>query len=388
MSAFQAVFGKELLDAIRDNRSLMAAMIMPIVGPGLFALMFTLLADKISEEKPAELPVAGRASAPELVGFLERNGIEINEPPDDPDQAVKDGDVDAVLLIPDTFAEEFEEGKPAKLELLYDASNDDANSTVDRVRRLLGAYGQQVGALRLLARGVTPDLVRAIHVEEVDLATPKRLAARILAMIPMFVFLAAFMGGMNVAVDATAGERERKSLEPLLLNPASRMSIVLGKWAVTAIFNIAVAALTLVMFRIALGYVPLHELGITAGLGAKTLISMLAIVIPLALFSAALLMVISTFARTFKEAQTYLSVVVFVPMIPSFILMINPMKTELWMMLVPTFGQNMLVVDLMRGEPIAPMFLVVASLASLAAAIATLLAAAHLFKKEQIIFGR
>ncbi len=387
LSVFRAVFSKELIDSLRDRRSIMGAMILPIVGPLMFATMFTFLAEKHDRDKPAELAVIGGELAPSLIGFLEENDVEIKEPPGDPDTAVRDGDVDAVLVISEGFADDFRAGRRARVELILDSSNEDAEVTQRRIRTLLRGYASKVGNLRLLARGVAPDLAAVLDIERVDLATPKRRAAQLLGMIPMFAFLAAFMGGMNVAIDTTAGERERRSLEPLLINPAPRLGLVLGKWAVTALYNIAVAALTLVMFYLVIQRVPLHQLGLTVDYGLLQAGKILLLVVPLALFSAALLMVVSIFAKSFKEAQTYLSAMVFVPMLPSFVLMINPMKAALWMMCIPTFGQNLLVTELMRGEPISPLHVAVASVVSLVCGLIGVAVAARLFQRERIIFG-
>jgi sodium transport system permease protein len=387
-SALFAVFAKELTDSLRDRRSLAGALILPVMGPLMFGLMFTLLAEKHSKEKPVELPVVGREHAPELIRFLVEREVTIQEPPDAPDAAVRAGDVHAVLVIPEDFPERFRSGRPATLELVMDGSNDDANTAVRRVRGALDEYGRRVGALRLLARGVSPSLVSPLVVDNVDLATAERSAARVLGMIPMFALIAAFMGGMNVAIDATAGERERKSLEPLLINPASRMDIVCGKWLTALVHALVVLSLTLLLFMLAFRYVPLDQIGVSVEFGVRQVLAMFAIMVPVAPFSAALLMSVSVFARTFKEAQTYLSMMVFLPMLPGFFLMVNPTTPETWMMVVPTLAQNVLATELLRGEVIGTADFAISALSALLAGAMTLAITAKLFGRERIIFGR
>jgi len=386
--AFAAVFWKELVDSLRDRRSLAGALILPIVGPLMFALTFSLVLEKFDREKPVELPVAGRERAPSLMAFLEQRGVILKAPPEDADAAVRNGTVSCVLIVPEDYPEHFREGRPARLELVVDESNEDGSNSRHRVRGLLEQYSRSVGALRLLARGVSPSLASPLDIDQVDLATPRRRAAQLLGMVPMFALLAAFMGGMNVAIDATAGERERGSLEPLLINPAPRLAVAAGKWLVVVLHGIVILGLTLAIFRLAVAYVPLEQTGITVELGARQLLAIFGVALPIAPFAAALLMAVSIFSRSYKEAQTYLSIMVFVPMLPGFFLMVNPRSAETWMMWIPTFAQNVLAVDLLRGEAVAGLHLAIASAVTLATGVAILALVSRLLGRERIVFGR
>ena len=388
MNVFRAVFAKEMIDSLRDRRSIMGALVMPIIGPLMFAMMFSLLAKKHDSEKPLELAISGGEHAPALVLFLEQHEVILNDAPDDFEEQVREGDLGVVLVIDEEFGTAFSAGRPAPLRLFLDESNEDTSTPIRRIRGKLREYSQSIGALRLLARGVTPSLIAPLKLEEIDLSTPQKLGARLLGMIPMFAFLAAFMGGMNVAIDATAGERERGSLEPLLINPAPRLGIVLGKWLATSLFNLAVALLTLLSFTIAIRFVPFETLVGPVEYGLPQIVAIFLLVIPVALFSAALLMTVSLFAHSFKEAQTYLSVLIFIPMLPGMVLMVGSLKTKAWMMLIPTFGHNILVTDVIRGEPLNALHIAIASAACLAAAGALLALAARLFQHEKIVFGR
>lgn len=388
IAAARTVFAKELVDSLRDRRSVLGALLMPLFGPLMFALMVNFAAEQHDEDKPVSLPVVGAELAPSLIAFLEEHEIEIAPPPEDPDAAVRAGDAEAVLVIDERFAGDFRAARPARVELVFDASNDEGRVARRRTLGLLEAYSRQIGNLRLLARGVAPDVATALRIERVDLATPKRRAAQLLGMLPMFTLLVAFIGGMNVAIDTTAGERERRSLEPLLINPASRLGLVIGKWGVTVLFNLAATALTLLIFYVVLARLPLDRLGISIDFGGPQILQILLLAAPVALFSAAVLMLVSIFAKSFKEAQTYLSLMVFVPMVPSMMLMMNPMKPTLWAMCLPTFGQNLLVNELMRGEPLVASHVVVAAAASLLLTLFGVVLAARLFQRERIIFGR
>jgi sodium transport system permease protein len=241
--------------------------------------------------------------------------------------------------------------------------------------------------MRLLARGVDPKLARPVGIEDVDTATPQRHAANILNMVPMFVMLAIFVGGMFVATDSTAGERERKSLEPLLLNPVSRDALTLGKWLATTIFSSIGLVITLVGSVVALSRVPVGEIGLTLTFDTAQGVAVFAALLPLSFAAAGIQMLVASFARSFREAQTYLSVLTLLPTLPAVFLMLNPMKSEAWMAGVPVLGQQALLIDVLRGEPTPAWMFALAGGVALGLGLACVWATARLFEREKIIFG-
>jgi sodium transport system permease protein len=382
-----AVFRKEMLDSLRDRRSVLSALLFPLFGPLVVALMFTFIARTQGAEKPLELAMMGRENAPNLVAHLEAGGAKLEVPSGDVQAAVRDGDHHVVLVIPPEFGTELRAGRPAPLELVIDSSRNEARSSIERTRRLLEAYSRKTGALRLLARGVHPEVARPLSIEEVDLATPQKVAANFLNMIPMFILLAAFIGGMYVATDTTAGERERGSFEPLLINPVPRRALAAGKWLATVVFSAVSVVLTLFCTVIALGFVPLEDLGIALTLGWAESAGLLVATLPMALLAAGIQMVIAMFARSFREAQTYLSLLMFVPMVPAVFVSVSPIKSALWMMPVPVLGQQVLLMDMIRGEHVDPLGFVLAALSSVVLAVVFVEMTARLFRRERIIFG-
>jgi sodium transport system permease protein len=388
MRELKAVIRKELRDALRDRRSLLSALLFPLLGPLLIVVMFSYIADTQSQERPLKLAVIGQDNAPTLIRYLEGQGVEIEDPPADPLAAVRDGELDVVLEIPAQFGEEFRAARPAKVRLILDDSSNASKTSIKRTRRLLLGYGQQVGGMRLHARGVDPSLANAIAIDDVDLATPKKEAANLLGMLPMFVLLAGFIGGMYVATDVTAGERERGSLEPLLCIPVSRRALVVGKWLAATAFAAVSIVLTLALTLIAMTFVDLDELGIVLDLGPVEIAGVLAATIPIALLAAAAQLLLATFARTFKEAQTYLSLMMLIPMIPGVVMSIKPIHSALWMMPIPLLGQQVLLMDVLRGEPTSVLDFTLAGLSAVALAVVCLLINARLFEREKIIFGR
>ncbi len=382
------VFLKELIDGLRDRRSVLSLLLFPLAGPLAISAILARAADKIGSDVHVELPVVGREAAPQLMEFLERNGIDILEAPGDPLGAVRDGDANAVLVIPPDYAARFTAGRPVRLELIVDHSRNEGTAGTERLRFLLEHYAGNVGAMRLVARGVSPELASPIIVQDVDVSTPRGRAALFLNFIPMFVLIASFIGGMYTATDATAGERERGSLEPLLITPALRSRIVIGKWLAAVVFSMVTVVFTLVCTIASLGFVPAEQLGISLSLGTADAIGVLVAVLPLSLFVPASQLLVASFARTFKEAQTYLSLMIFVPMLPAVFSTISPAEGAPWMMAVPVLGQQMLLLDLIEGNPIAPAsWWICGAVAALAGLICVQITA-MLFQRERIIFGR
>lgn len=347
------VFLKESLDNLRDRRAVMSSLLMgPILGPAIFAVamtaVLTITAGQL--EKPLEMPVIGSEHAPNLVAWLEQRDVVILDVPDDPEQAVRDGDHHVVLIIPPSYDEQFRAGTPASVRMMVDRSNRKAQANINRARGLLNAYGETIGRLRLIARGVSPAVVNAVAIETDDLASPEARASLILGMLPYLIVISMLMGGFYLAIDTTAGERERGSLEALLTTPLTREALLGGKLAATFAFSVLALMLALVAFYLVIPLVPLDRVGMIINFTPWMAVQIFLVNLPFALFGAALLTVVAAFTRSFKEAQTWLSVVLFVPMIPTFVILILPFQSANWMMVVPSLSQGALVNQVIRGE--------------------------------------
>lgn len=387
-SALWVVFLKELVDGFRDRRSLLSTLLFPLLGPLLIGFAFTTVAEREKKVEEVELPVAGAEQAPALISFMEREGVRIVDAPEDPVTAVRDGTVEAVLVIPERFGEAFDAMRPAPVELIYDGTRDESRPTVRRVRGLVEGWSGMTGSLRLIGRGVDPQLANAIALEEVEVASDQQRAAKLLDFLPMFIIMAAFIGSMQIAVDATAGERERSSLEPLLVNPVPRSAIVLGKWGAAVVFAAGAVALTLAGSIAAMSYAPLEELGIHLSFEPAVVLGVLAATLPLGLMAAGLQVLVATFARSFKEAQSYLSLLMLFPIIPSFVASLWELGDAPWMIPVPALGQQVLLGRVLGGETVSFGAFAVAGVSALAVGLVCVFVTARLFRRESIIFGR
>ncbi len=386
--AMAVVLGKELVDGLRDRRSIFSALLYPLVGPLLIGLMFAVIADQQRETDAFELPVAGAQYAEPLVDHLRAQGIAVVAAPDEPERAVAEGEVAMVLVIPRDFGERFERLEPAPVQLVVDRSRNDTRADVRRVEGHVRRWSGEIGGLRLVARGVSPEVASPVALEEVDVATPEEFSANVLNFIPMFIVLAAFIGGMQVAIDTTAGERERRSLEPLLTTPVPRLAAVLGKWMAACIFGAVGVLLTVVCCVLVVARLPLEELGLALAVGAPEGLGLAAAALPVVPFAVGLQMLLGTFARSYKEAQTYMSLLVLVPMIPGMVLSLYPVDGVDWMKLIPSFGQQLVMVDVL-GQNTAGLWAwwLAGTVLTLGAGLAFAVVTSRLFTREKIVFG-
>ena len=381
------VFRKELLDALRDRRSLMSALLFPMFAPLMINLLFGTIAARERSADDLVFPVQGAELAPGLVQWIERANHEVVKADGDLFAQVRDGDLELAVLIDPDYAEDFADGTPATVSLIIDGSKNDLSPLVRRARTVLSTYGAQTSALRLIARGVSSAVRTPLRIEELDIATSQQRSANFLSFIPLFIIMAAFVSGMNVAIDTTAGERERGSLEPLLITPVPRSAIVVGKWLVTVAFAsvgiVLVLAGTLFMLR----RMPLEDLGVRLDVGGLEVVAILAGVVPLAFLASGVQLLVSTFARSFKEAQTYVSLLIFMPMIPGMAATVGALPNESWMVVVPSLGQQMLLTQVLGGEDPGLALFLAAGVASLVLGLLCVAVTARLFQHERIVFG-
>ncbi len=382
------VMRKEVVDNLRDRRSVSSALFYPLLGPMVIVVMLMVIGRSTIEkaEKPLKLPIAGAEHAEILTDFLKQRGVELHKPPADPVAAVKIGEVDLVLEVPEGWSEAFAAGRPATVRLIVDESRQSAAVSVGRARNLLYAFGDIYGNLRLVARGIDPVIMRPLALETVNVATEQSRAAMLLGMAPFFILMSIFIGGMYLAIDATAGERERGSLEPLLVTPVPRSALVLGKYAAVLLFTVVSLVETLIAFGVALNAVPFEAfLGIRVGASYAALTGIFLISMPIVFFAAGLQMIIATFTRSFKEAQTYLSILPLVPALPGMFLAFVPVKPQVWHMLIPTYGQQLLINQLFRGEDVVLGLAVTSAVATLAWSAALVLIAISLYRRESVV---
>ncbi len=389
MRTFLTVFRKEIVDNLRDRRSLASALVMgPIFGPLLFAFVINLSIERSLDDAEAimKLPVVGQEYAPNLVRFLESRNIDIVAgPAGSAADAVKAGLHDVVLVIPEGFGEQLRDTIPATVKLYSDTANSQGRKEVRRADSALASYNQQLAALRLSARGVNALLLRPINVDDIDVSTPSGRSAMLLGMMSYFLIFALLMGGMSLAIDTTAGERERGSLEPLLSLPVTRTQLILGKIAAACLFMSFSLLLSLLSFYIALKFMPLEQLGMTPNFDLRTVIAAFLLLAPFILVGASLMTLVASFTKSYKEAQTWLSVVLVAPTLPILIVSILTLRPQLELMFVPSLSQHLLLVDMIKNEPLNSGHVAISVLSTLAVGALLTWVCARLYRREGLL---
>jgi sodium transport system permease protein len=389
LSLLFVVARKELTDASRDRRSLYVLLFSALFGPLLIAFMLNQIAGQEKAANEIKVPVVGRQYAPILVNWLEQQpGVEIVAGPADAESAVRDRKAEFVLVIDKEFGEKFRESRPAPVQMISDSTRQTIRSKVRRLRALLGRFSNETGAMRLIARGVSPSIASALKVDDVEVSNARQRAATVFNIIPMFLILAAFTTSMQIATDSTAGERERGSLEPLLLNPVPRWQLVAGKWLAAAAAAFGGMLVTLLVTAAVLSKLPLEDLGVRFHLAGGDLLLVIAAVAPIALVAPALQLYLACFAKSFKEAQSYMGFLVFLVTVPGVLSSFYPITNRPWLHPIPIIGQFAMSMDILGGKPPSQWALILAALTCSLLAAVFLALATRLLSAEKIIFGR
>jgi sodium transport system permease protein len=346
------VFRKEWTDALRDRRTLLVVLFSSVLmGPLVLWGLSHLVSTFETRAESRELWSSNLQQAPTLRNYLERQTLTLREAPADYEAQLKSGRLaHPVLVVPSDFENKLREGELPSLEVVSDSANKAAAAGVNRVMRLLLGFNQERATLTLALRGVAPDVLRSVQVQERDLANSQSRALQITAMLPFFVLMAVLYGALNAALDTTAGERERGSLEPLLTNPMRRSCIVLGKWGAVAALSTLVAALSCFSFIPAQWLIQSDSLQALFQYGWEEAAWFLLILLPLvALFSAAL-MAVAMRCKSVKEAQVNASLVVMLAQLLPLVSVFNQEGEAPWHLWVPALAQSTLMTRVLKGQ--------------------------------------
>jgi sodium transport system permease protein len=384
-----AIARKEILDSARDRRTLLVSLLTAVsAGPIFLILIFNLIASQADRARELKLPAIGISSAPGLQAFLVRNQVTLSEPPADYEAKIRAGEIDVVLVVDEDFAKDVAEGRQGRVRLVSDRSRDRAQPSIRQAESLLRTYNRLWGGQRLLLRGISPVVGDPLAVEDFDLATPQQSGAIVLFLVAFYALLASVMGGMAVALDTTAGERERQSLEPLLMTPARPNELAAGKWIAVSLFNFVVVAVTLCGFYLTLAYAPLPPVGIPFLFSPREFGRFLAVLLPVVLMIPAILLYVGTRGRTYKEAQANVSVLMFVVSLVPAVQLFLQQREPPWLVLVPVSGQYTLLRQALRGEAIDVAQLALSYVVPAVLIVLALAGVARLLSRESILSGK
>jgi sodium transport system permease protein len=386
MSAILIVFKKEMVDHLRDGRSILVSMIYPLLGPLLLGLMFFFVGGsmRIKEDVPLVVPIVNAASAPDLVRFLENGGATMQYLPDDARSLVMGGRLAFAMVFPPLAGEAPQGGLPVRL--ITNPSRFDSIVATGRIIEQLNAYQRETVGGRLRAAGLSGEVLNVLNIQQENIGRAAGPAVILLTMIPPFLIFTLFTGGVHVALDSTSGERERGSFEPLLMNPVRRYQVLTGKLGATIVFTLMALSSQVVAFWVMLHVVPQESLGLTAPPGTLRLLAVVSVCLPIVVLAASTQLLISAVTRSMKEAQTYLGLLPLVPGLAGMVLALAPVNAQPLLALIPTFGQTLLMGQLVRSEAVSWLFVGITALATLTTTALLLLLGFRLYQREEILF--
>ncbi|MBI3348142.1 MAG: ABC transporter permease [Burkholderiales bacterium] len=346
------VFVKELSDALRDRRTLLRLAVPAVLmGPLLLMALSGLIASLEERADKREVLAVGMDAAPTLKNYIERQTYTLKAAPADYEARLRATTLlEPVLVVPKDFEARLLAGEPPTVEIVSDSANQRAGAGVGPVARLLSGFNRERAMLNMAMRGVSTELLEPVDVQERDLASAQARAARLTGIIPMFIIMAVLYGALTAALDSTAGERERGSLEPLLMNPAPHGAIVAGKWGAVALLGMAVALLSSLSFVPAQWLLKSDVLQAQFSFGGAEVLAFWLLQIPLAAGLSALLMALAIRSKTFKEAQAGSTLVITAVTLMPMVSLLNPGGEAAWYYWVPGLAQNTLMMAVLKGE--------------------------------------
>jgi sodium transport system permease protein len=385
MREILAIYWKEISDAMRDRRTLMMVLASSLLlVPVMLFVFSTIMSQVESQAVDRTVMVVNIKDAPGLENYILRQGYQIKSAPADYEEKSRSKELTKpVLLIAENFEDTLEQAKRVELEIAYDTSNRQAEMGIGPLRRLLNGYVQERSGLDLMMRGVSPELLQMITVKERHISRPDERKVTITAMLPMVLVMAIVMGGMFAAIDSTAGERERGSLEPLMMNPVSGLQLALGKTAAVASVSVLIVILTVSSFFPAQSVIANEALRAEFQFGVKDALAFLLVLVPLAAALSALQVALSLTCKTFKEANVRNQLLsLTVSFLPLFFIL-NPGKEPAWLGWVPVMAQTQMMNQVLKGELVSLSSIGIALVVCSAIVVASLLFVAK--KMRQVV---
>lgn len=386
------IFFKEFREIFRDRRTITSALLGTVISPLMFALIgyFFNQEQKSQQTKVYEVGVIHPERSVSLKqSFMDLKNLHVTTiSQNEAQEQIKTRKLHAAVMFPEKADENLKAGNSVELKILFDMGNETSQSAKSRIEANMEIVGQKILAERLNSKGLSSEFARPIKFSEILIDTGGSLGLLVLSrLLPYVLILSAFSGGIYAAFDQVAGEKERGTLETLLVSPASRMDIVLGKFLAVCgvcLVNSVLAIIGLVVpfvFRLQV-FEWMARDGIT--INPLTIFVILLAFIPMAILFGAMLLAISTFARNQKEAQSYLGLLFPIILVPAMISMIIGADFPRGLAFVPILNVSVIIRQAISGS-FDPYFIALAAIASILYAGTALYFAVRLFQKESVL---
>ncbi|WP_421419376.1 ABC transporter permease [Pseudoalteromonas lipolytica] len=371
------LFKKEVMDASRDKRSIMAGLYYAIGAPIGICLLVSVLLQQLSSPESLNINIENANQAPGLIAHL--NSRDIFASADENKRKA------ITLSISGDYQLKMSEGRPATVTLIADKSDDKLRTHINQVEKAVALYSSEIASLRLISRGVDPSLMRTIALEVHDQATPDSKGGMILGIVVLTLILTLFYAAMNLAIDTSAGERERNSLSLLLSHPLHTLHIVLAKVGAITAFSMLGLVVILVVSKLSYAMVPWQQMGFSITITPEFMLFSIAICLPLALMSASLQVFVSFMANSFKEAQSYVTMVLFIPMALSMVTTYD-IATDIVQWL-PIAAQQFALMEFIKGNTVPVPQLLLSTLLTLVLCSVFSFLSGRMLKSEKVVFG-
>lgn len=387
------IWQKELLDIFRDGKGMRQSLLVPLILGVFYAVLNPLLGTLATSrnDETLVLPVQGlEYASDDFLETFERFDIELRPFNGDMEAAIEQAEEPAGLIFTPGFAENVANGQPATLVVRTNGTAGGpfrGGLSLNRLELALNTFNQQITNERLLEQGVDLSVLAPVTLDAQDLATPAQIAGNAAAFfLPILIVTSVVTGGQFIAIDVTAGEKERGTLEALLVTPASDVEIFVGKLLAVFVVTAVPIALTLLGFWATTLFLPESMTNGAGALPFPIILKAILVTLPLALFADVVLMVLSIRTRDFKSAQSALNPAVmgsvFVAMAAAFV----PPTTSL-PFLIPVYGTAALVGTLTVGGVIPANAVLFSSLGALAGTAVGIIIALPIFNRERLLYS-
>jgi len=385
MMQLKALMVKEFKEAFRDRRALMVAMSMALLMPIMIMVMLKVAIKEAVDNPAVYVKYTGEQHAPKLIKALkDQNILSFADVPEDEERNWNERNIE--LTIPDSFSADMAAGRPIELTLRADYNEKSLTAPIRRIKDIITEQSLSIGYKRLLVRGVDIKLLQPIKLLEQDTSLPSSNAVMISLILGVYLMMAAFMSGLPVAIDSSAGERERNVLEMLLCQPVSTLKIVLAKLSCASSISIISIILMLVLTSVAMNFVDLTKIGATFSIDASTFAILLLLLVPICFLAASLQLLFAFQAKSFKEAQSTVTMLIMAPSFIPFALMMMDDKPA-WINWMPISGQSLLMEDVFKGLPIDWNALLFTSVATVGLTAALVLILAKRLTSEKVVMS-
>jgi len=385
MIQFKALLSKELKEAFRDKRAMMMAMMMAVMAPVMIFAMSKVMIKEAVETPNIYLKITGAEYAPKLIkAFNDNNILLFSDVPSD--KKVIWDDRNLSLTIPESFNQDMLDGKTIEIYLTADYSEKANMSPVRRIKSTINNFARAIGYKRLLVRGIDIRLLQPLNVIEQDTSLPNSNAMIISMMLGLYLLMAAFMSGLPVAIDASAGERERNVLEMLLCQPVSTVKIVTAKLCCASLIACIGVLLTLGLTSFSVSFIDLTKIGASFSLDIFTITALLLLLFPICFFASALQLFVAFQSKNFKEAQSMVSMIIMLPAMVPVIMMFVDDKPK-WLDFMPISGQSLIMEDLFKGLPVSWGLLTFTGLITMSITALLVLLMAQKLRSEKVVLA-